>query len=90
MKLGISIAALALLAAPAMAQVTEAAAGAQAIAVIGGGGGDGGGSRFSGVATTPDAIAPSGSSMIGGGSCIVPATSDAVSVIFVSYGGARW
>ena len=85
------IALAAAMAIPAAAQAQEAvsSAGAQAIAIAGGAGG-GGGSRFSGVATTPDAIAPSSSTAIGGRSCVVPATSDSVSLVFISYGGARW
>lgn len=72
----------------ANAQTLAAGAGAQAIAVAGGGGGSG--DRVTGVATTPDAIAPSSATAIGSRSCYVPATSDSVSAVFVSYGGARW
>lgn len=76
---------------PASATSLESAAGAQAIAVVNGGGSGGSsGGRIQGLATTPDAIAPSSSSAIGARSCYVPASSDAVSAVFVSYGGARW
>ncbi len=74
---------LALIAPAALAEPISTAAGAAAQAFVLNGGGGESPSDITGLATTPDAIAPSLAGS-GRGSCIVPRSSRSVSVAFVA------